>query len=639
MAFDQPIEADSVDDLGFLSSLIRAPVVGVLWLLGHNSDNEDEEEDNQKQGNDQLDGEIMGDSKGLEAVGVRRGSGSVGEHADNSNGCHDRGQSPTPSQRTDRGESKGHDKENKEPASSHNWPSVGHFDPSDDNVSNSKNIQNRGDNAKNSIAVRPRTSRHPNQRDIASQSAACPATQIIDDLVAVMENSHSSNQASSGSPGPATSAVLSSQGNMSSSSLNSLSASYSASTFPNHQSSQSQSLHLGINNGSHSSSSMRGNKKMSWSDECGNRSLTVVEYFDDSEIKSKHWSAMRRNNSKSSRRNSFDESGKGAGARRGEVRVIKSALKRSGSYSPPTTLYANNSSGGTGSSSTSSSSSSTPVMKSFRSLSVIGSSESSMSNSSGHLSKESQDTNDSTAGVTKKKLNSADVQCVPSTLQVGSGRANGGLIIPRGGPSDSRYYFPRGGPNDPRYQVILGTSMPNGSEQKVETIDEQGEQSNKSEDNANEGSSHNPASERSSPSHHHQFLPRHTNGYISPQYGFYVNITPPASELYASRKTLKDGDKSSRSPMHHQSYQQFQYQSSYQAPSSIPEGQPGVTQGIHQRFVGRSSVPRPSSNRSSEERASRQSSLKPTFTNNKKGMGMLLAEHPHHGAWPSVPFG
>lgn len=35
MAFDQPIEADKPDDLGFISSFIRAPVVGtIMWLFG-----------------------------------------------------------------------------------------------------------------------------------------------------------------------------------------------------------------------------------------------------------------------------------------------------------------------------------------------------------------------------------------------------------------------------------------------------------------------------------------------------------------------------------------------------------------------------------------------------------------------------
>ena len=35
MAFDRPLEADSVDDLGLFSSFLRAPVIGTIcWLLG-----------------------------------------------------------------------------------------------------------------------------------------------------------------------------------------------------------------------------------------------------------------------------------------------------------------------------------------------------------------------------------------------------------------------------------------------------------------------------------------------------------------------------------------------------------------------------------------------------------------------------
>jgi hypothetical protein len=148
------------------------------------------------------------------------------------------------------------------------------------------------------------------------------------------------------------------------------------------------------------------------------------------------------------------------------------------------------------------------------------------------------------------------------------------------------------------------------------------------------------ASGQNSPGHHH-FLPRHPpNGYISPQYGFYVNITPPTPELY-----MNTGDKVSRhAAMQQQSYLQFQYQDKSKAPSPIPEGSPDNVV-IPQRFVGRSSVPRPSSNRSSSHgqdqslSSSRQKSLKPTFTKNMKGVGMLLAESADHGVWPTVPFG
>jgi len=277
--------------------------------------------------------------------------------------------------------------------------------------------------------------------------------------------------------GPATSAVLTSEDKMPFSSTTSLSVSYSATTFSNPHQSQIKSHHSSFNNGDHpslssiqnnSSSSMRGMKKTSWSDECGNRSLVEYSYFDDSSVppKSNHWSAMKRNSSRSSR-HSFDGVDQGFGARRGEVRVIKSALKRSGSYSPPVTLYSNNSKGMTDSnSSPAESSSSTPEMKSFRSLSVIGSSfDSSTSDSSEHendgfeLSHNTDDT----------RLSNSN-ECVPSTLQFGCGRASGGLIIPRGGPSDPRYYFP-GGSSDSRYTLILGAGIPTTHEQQGEQDD------------------------------------------------------------------------------------------------------------------------------------------------------------------------
>ena len=35
MAFERPLEADRVDDIGFLSSFVRAPIVGpIMWMLG-----------------------------------------------------------------------------------------------------------------------------------------------------------------------------------------------------------------------------------------------------------------------------------------------------------------------------------------------------------------------------------------------------------------------------------------------------------------------------------------------------------------------------------------------------------------------------------------------------------------------------
>jgi hypothetical protein len=61
------------------------------------------------------------------------------------------------------------------------------------------------------------------------------------------------------------------------------------------------------------------------------------------------------------------------------------------------------------------------------------------------------------------------------------------------------------------------------------------------------------ASGQNSPGHH-QFLPHHPpNRYITPHYGFYVNITTPIPGLY-----MKAGDKLSRNAaMQQQSYLQF----------------------------------------------------------------------------------
>jgi len=649
MAFDRPIEADSVDNLGLLSSLIRAPVLGIMWLLSP----KDEEKPNPE--NETIEKE----SSDTGYNGNREAGGS-------SDGC-DPGKKPqvedddppvdsAPSvDPTNLAELNGENKENDFSSSPQNQPSVEVLDYSnDESKCKSKTVA-----SKNNVP----SSRHSSSRRV-EHTAVDPAIDMIDDLVAVMARS---TIAIGGSLGPATSAVLTSEDKMPFSSTTSLSVSYSATTFSNPHQSQIKSHHSSFNNGDHpslsliqnnSSSSMRGMKKTSWSDECGNRSLVEYSYFDDSSVppKSNHWSAMKRNSSRSSR-HSFDGVDQGLGTRRGEVRVIKSALKRSGSYSPPVTLYSNNSKGMTDSnSSPAESSSSTPEMKSFRSLSVIGSSfDSSTSDSSEHendgfeLSHNTDDT----------RLSNSN-ECVPSTLQFGCGRASGGLIIPRGGPSDPRYYFP-GGSSDTRYKLILGAGIPT-------THEQQGEQDDMPAQDASSivkaSSSPNPAaviaSGRNSPGHHH-FLPRHPpNGYISPQYGFYVNITPPTPELY-----MNTGDKISRhAAMQQQSYLQFQYQDKSKAPSPIPEGSPDNVV-IPQRFVGRSSVPRPSSNRSSSHgqdqslssvprpssnRSSshgqgqymsspKQKSLKPTFTKNMKGVGMLLAESADHGVWPTVPFG
>eukprot|EP00978_Attheya_sp_CCMP212_P020973 scaffold60718_cov59-Attheya_sp.AAC.5 len=46
MAFDRPLEADRVEDLGFLSSFVRAPVIGtIMWMFGGDAAKKREEEE------------------------------------------------------------------------------------------------------------------------------------------------------------------------------------------------------------------------------------------------------------------------------------------------------------------------------------------------------------------------------------------------------------------------------------------------------------------------------------------------------------------------------------------------------------------------------------------------------------------
>lgn len=370
---------------------------------------------------------------------------------------------------------------------------------------------------------------------------------------------------------------------------------------------------------------------MSWSDEGGHRSL--VEYFEDEPAepgRSLLWSAMRRHKRRASTEGGY------AAARR-EVRVIKSALRRSGSYSPPVasrgTLQMSGSyspplsAGGGATASAASSldpSSSSPEMRSFRSISVIGSSEDcSKSRSSEHLGKasmHSQDAADLVTAATQQKING----------NVGCGLASGGRAIPRCGPADSRFSFPQEGFGDARYQLILGTGVSRYYRQQPEVGNEPQQRDGKSSHEtfkAKVCGSHHPSATTGRGNHH--FLP----GHISPQYGFYVNITPPSPELHAATNPLK-AERPPRSIAQPQPHQQFQYQTKYRAPCPIPEGAPSA-QGIPGRFVGQSSVPRPSSD--AAERG--PTSPKPSFTKNKKGMGMILAENPHNGVWPTVPFG
>jgi hypothetical protein len=156
--------------------------------------------------------------------------------------------------------------------------------------------------------------------------------------------------------------------------------------------------------------------------------------------------------------------------------------------------------------------------------------------------------------VTNKLLNLK--KCVPSTLQIGCSGASGGLIIPRGSLADSRHNFP-GSSSDSRYNLILGAGMPATQEQQA-VASEQWDQDDKPAQDASSGRKASPlpnpatliASGQNSPGCHH-FLPHHPpNRHISPQYGFYVNITPPMPKLY-----MKEGDKFSKNAaMQQQSY-------------------------------------------------------------------------------------
>lgn len=462
----------------------------------------------------------------------------------------------------------------------------------------------------------------------SSQLAAMdPALEMIDDLASVIGGS------------------LTSRDKMRPSSTNSLiSVSHSAHAM-SHRSSFYRQSSMTSTASNPTCNNMRGHKKTSWSDECGKR-LVECAYFDDSPVprESKHWSSMRRNTAakRSLSPYCFENAEKGLGGpRRGEARKSRGILKRSGSFSPPETQYSNNnnfkelsisssysppenqyvinnsmglrSSNSDGS--TDSSSSTQEMKPSFRFLSVIGSDDSSVT---------------LTDADEESKLESSNSN-VPSTLQVGCGKASGGLIIPRGGPSAPRYHF-SGGSKDSRYKLFLGAGLLSVQDPQVDAISEQ-VHAKLAQDGGlsykqplKDSSSSNPptssksflASGRNSPGSH---LPRPPTGHISPQYGFYVNITPPTPDFFQnSHAPASPG------------YMQFHQK---RAPSPIPEGV-----RCEGRFVGRSSVPRPKNCPSHERHQSypvsiQSSSMKPTFNKHMKGIDMLLSEC----SWPSVPLG
>jgi hypothetical protein len=585
MAFDQHIEADQVGDdgIGLFSSIIARPI---LWLLGGDQDKAAEEK--RKEERKQLERDVLEASDVSEDDAVNYGNGVYNEHCEGSTCAPtnrdgdmdiiDEGRGGGDPNNSNRGNDKGEDNQNDSnqmsPRMLKSWPQVG--------------VMGTSTSIKKS---------QPPRADDCSHS-----TQIVDDLVAVMESSTIDPKPK----GPATSAMASRC--ELSSSAHSLSASHSASAFPNQEISPQHKLQK-----AHSSNSIK-SKKTSWSDERGSRPL--VEYSDDfpETVESTHWTQLRRKK----RRSSFDNGDEmRSGTRSSQVRVIKSAL-RSGSYSPPVTkMYARGDrilpSHSTSSSSSSSSNqaASGGQLRSFHSLSMIGSSTGSSSTDSMSLSGNSHDF---LAEATREKLSIFDnVQCVPSTLQQGAGRANGGLIIPRGGPSAA-------------YHLTMGTRACGQPQEQVAAKE------NQAEDGANVSTSNNNyivngRMQAKAPSpHHHMFLPHPPNGYVSPQYGFYVNITPPTPLHAAATKRGSPLRPFEESSPQQQSFHGF----SPALPSPIPEVE------LAKEKVG---APTLGPLSKSVEAPTVKNRLKPTFPKNRVGMGMVLAGNHYHQAWPSIPMG
>ena len=284
MAFDRPIEADSVKDFGLLSSLIRAPVVGILWLLGgeqaKDEDDREKREENKSIPMDPRQLENAMDGGNYCKEGIVNAEGDV-KNADNHSAlklgdvnvddCDPPPASDTSSLSSVTQTPSIENKENKSSSPQR---------PMNSSIFQSK--CKRRQNLPKNMNASPTSPSHDNSSHFQAKPVILDsdaAAEMIHDLVSVIERSHDriSNMA-----GPATKAFLTSHVVVASSSAVSLSASYSASTFSTSHPSQS------INNGTYpsqltqddSNPSIRGNKKMSWSDEGGNRSL--VEYFDES---------------------------------------------------------------------------------------------------------------------------------------------------------------------------------------------------------------------------------------------------------------------------------------------------------------------------------------------------------------------
>jgi hypothetical protein len=135
----------------------------------------------------------------------------------------------------------------------------------------------------------------------------------------------------------------------------------------------------------------------------------------------------------------------------------------------------------------------------------------------------------------------------------------------------------------------------------------------------------------------HHFLPHHSNGYVSPQYGFYVNITPPTPEMFYPRPppgTFSDKSKNKAAPVQQPSHQQFAKQKKPFRPSPIPEVSTVVSP--HEN-IKPPLQPMFQDSPHNTPRDVVKKSLKPAFVK-KNRMGMFLSDNPHQ-VFPTVPFG
>lgn len=560
MAFDQHIEADQVgdDSIGLFSSIIARPI---LWLLGADQDKAAEEK--RKEERQQLERDILGASEVNDEY-IDDGGNSVDkDRCEDLAACSftratNRDGDDAQHNRMDKG---GHLLNNRDKIKSSNKDTH-----ASEIYANQKNWPQVGAMGTSSTINNP----HKKRGDDCSHSM-----NIVDDLVAAMD----SNTIDPNSNADPATRAMESHCELSYSS-------HSATEFPSKELSTKPPLHK-----AHSSNSM---KKTSWSDERGHRPL--VEYSDDHRetVESKHWTQLRRKK-RSSSVDGRDE--KRSSTRRSQVRVIKSAL-RAGSYSPPVTkMYVRG--GETSSPPHSISALSSPNQaRSFHSLSG-----SSSGSSYG-------DSNDSLVTELEEKLCMQDnVQCVPSTLQQGGGRGNGGLIIPRGGPSAV-------------YHLTMGARARSEPQAQIDAKEDQAEGSDLSPPTVN-----NLVKGRMQTSHHHNmFLPHPPNGHVSPQYGFYVNITPPTSQHAVSRKRgspLRPFEESSPQQQSFKGFSPF-------LPSPIPEVELA-------KDMGKAPTLGPLSE--SLESSAGKNRMKPAFPKNRVALGMVLAGNQHHHAWPSIPMG